>query len=162
MFKVKNKKTIYRLSDKNFRAGKIRNSIAVIAIILTSVLFTALFTIASGMVENIQKQTMRQAGGDGMAVLKYITEEEYQNMILTMLEKAEKGEEIVFSQKDKQNEILMAKLAEQNVAVSEETRELEGGFIVKKGEIEYNYSFEAILTVEKENIEQIAAEILFA
>ena len=38
MFKVKNKKTIYRLSDKNFRAGKIRNSIAVIAIILTSVL----------------------------------------------------------------------------------------------------------------------------
>ncbi len=80
MFKVKNKKTIYRLSDKNFRAGKIRNSIAVIAIILTSVLFTALFTIASGMVENIQRQTMRQAGGDGMAVLKYITEEEYQNM----------------------------------------------------------------------------------
>ena len=56
----------------------------------------------------------------------------------------------------------MAKLAEQNVAVSEETRELEGGFIVKKGEIAYNYSFEAILTVETENIEQISAEILFA
>ena len=80
MFKVKNKKTIYQLSDKNFRAGKIRNSIAVIAIILTSILFTALFTIASGMVENIQRQTMRQAGGDGMAVLKYLTEEEYQAM----------------------------------------------------------------------------------
>ena len=80
MFKVKNKRTIYHLSDKNFRAGKIRNRIAVIAIILTSILFTALFTVASGMVESIQQQTMRQAGGDGMAVLKYITEEEYQAM----------------------------------------------------------------------------------
>ncbi len=94
--------------------------------------------------------------------LSQLSDEEYQNMILTMLEKAEKGEEIVFSQKDKQNEALMAKLAEKRIAISEETRELEGGFIVKKGEIEYNYSFEAILIVEKENIEQIAAEILFA
>ena len=83
-------------------------------------------------------------------------------MIVTMINTAEKGEEVIFSQKDKQNEMLMAKMAENQVTVSNETRPLDGGFIVKKGEIEYNYSFEAILTVEKENIEQIAAEILFA
>ena len=94
--------------------------------------------------------------------LSQLSDEEYQDMILTMLEKAEKGEEIIFSQKDKQNEALLSKLAQKNFTVSDETRDLEGGFIVKKGEIEYNYSFEAILTVEKENIEQIAAEILFA
>ena len=94
--------------------------------------------------------------------LSQLSDEEYVDMILSMIEKAEKGEEIIFSQKDKQNQILMSKLAEKNIVVSDEIRELDGGFIVKKGEIEYNYSFEAILTVEKENIEQIAAEILFA
>ena len=36
-----------------------------------------------------------------------------------------------------------------------------GGFIVKNGDIEYNYSFESIITVEKEAIRQAAAEILF-
>lgn len=32
------------------------------------------------MVENFQRQTMRQAGGDGMGVLKYITEQQYQDI----------------------------------------------------------------------------------
>ena len=54
--------------------------IAVAAIALTAVLFTALFTVSSGMIENMQKQTMRQAGGDGMGVLKYITDEEYEKV----------------------------------------------------------------------------------
>jgi len=94
--------------------------------------------------------------------LSELSEQEYVAMIGTMIETAEKGEEIILSPKDKQNEALMSKMAEKNVVVADETRPLEGGFIVKKGEIEYNYSFEAILTVEKENIEQIAAEILFA
>ena len=30
--------------------------------------------------ENFQRQTMRQAGGDGMGVLKYITDEEYEKV----------------------------------------------------------------------------------
>ena len=94
--------------------------------------------------------------------LSELSDKEYVDMIVTMINTAEKGEEVIFSQKDKQNEMLMAKMAENQVTVSNETRPLDGGFIVKKGEIEYNYSFEAILTVEKENIEQIAAEILFA
>ena len=46
--------------------------------------------------------------------------------------------------------------------VAEETRENEGGFVIKKGDIEYNYSFESIISVEKEDIDQAAAKILFA
>ena len=91
-----------------------------------------------------------------------LSEQEYIQMIVSMLEKAEKGDEVVFSQKDKQNNALMEKLEQKHITVSSETRPLQGGFIVKKGEIEYNYSFEAILAVEKENIEQIAAEVLLA
>ncbi len=80
VLKVDNKKAVRRLSDKSFRAAKSRNIIAVCAIALTALLFTTLFTIGSGIVENFQRQTMRQAGGDGMGVLKYITDEEYENI----------------------------------------------------------------------------------
>lgn len=80
MLKVNSKKAIRRLSNRSFKANVSRNVIAVIAIALTAILFTALFTVGSGMVENIQKQTMRQAGGDGMLFFKYITDEEYNNI----------------------------------------------------------------------------------
>ena len=80
VLKVDNKKAVRRLADKSFRAAKARNIIAVCAIALTALLFTTLFTIGSGIVENFQRQTMRQAGGDGMGVLKYITDEEYDNI----------------------------------------------------------------------------------
>ena len=60
MRKVKNKKVIRRLSDRSFRASRTRNLIAVIAIALTAMLFTTLFTLGIGTVENFQRQTMRQ------------------------------------------------------------------------------------------------------
>ena len=63
MLKVKNQKCITRLADKTFQANKTRNIIAVIAIALTTILFTALFTIGSGAVESFQYNTMLQAGG---------------------------------------------------------------------------------------------------
>lgn len=80
MLKVSNKKVIRHLSNKSFAAGKSRNIIAIAAIALTTLLFTALFTIGSGMVENFQRQTMRQSGGDGMGVLKYISDEQYEKI----------------------------------------------------------------------------------
>lgn len=77
MLKVNSKKAIRRLSNRSFKANASRNIIAVMAIALTAILFTALFTVGSGMIENIQKQTMRQAGGDGMLIFKYLTDEQY-------------------------------------------------------------------------------------
>ncbi len=78
MIKVKNKKVVRKLAEKSFQANKARNLIAIIAIALTAVLFTTLFTMGSGAVESIQQASMRQAGGDGHAVLKYITAEEFE------------------------------------------------------------------------------------
>ena len=69
MFKVNSKKAVRRIANKSFMANRTRNVIAVAAIALTAVLFTALFTVSSGMIENMQKQTMRQAGGDVDALL---------------------------------------------------------------------------------------------
>ncbi len=77
MIKVTNKKAIHNLAYKSFKNNKIRNYIAMIAIALTTVLFTTLFTLGMGTVESIQQATMRQAGGDGHAVVKYITDDEF-------------------------------------------------------------------------------------
>lgn len=80
MFRVNNKKVINNLSIKSFVASKTRNIIAVIAIALTTILFTSLFTIGLGMMESMQQQTMRQSGGDGHIAFKYLTEEQYQKL----------------------------------------------------------------------------------
>lgn len=52
-------------------------------------------------------------------------------------------------------------MKENEFTLSAQTADISGGFIVKNGDIEYNYSFESIITVEKEEIQQIAAKILF-
>lgn len=77
MIRVKNKKAIRNLADKSFRAAKSRNAIAVIAIALTTLLFTSIFTMGFGTVESMQRATMVMSGGDGHAVIKYVTDEEY-------------------------------------------------------------------------------------
>jgi len=77
MIRVKNKKAIRRLADKSFFAAKTRNIIAVIAIALTALLFTSLFTMGFGAVESMQRAAMTMTGGDGHASIKYVTDEEY-------------------------------------------------------------------------------------
>lgn len=77
MIKVNNKKAIKNLAHKSFLVNRTRNSIAVIAIALTTALFTSIFTMGMGTVESLQKAIMRQVGGDGHAVLKYITQEQF-------------------------------------------------------------------------------------
>lgn len=80
MIKVSNKRIINKLAIKSFKASKNRNIIAIIAIVLTTILFTSLFTLGIGMIESFQSQTIRQSGGDGHGVLKYITDEQYNDM----------------------------------------------------------------------------------
>lgn len=94
--------------------------------------------------------------------LKSLSDDEYKVILFSMLDKAVKNKdsEIIFSAKDKS--ILGKEATAKGFKVSNETRNIDGGFIVKKGDIEYNYSFESIISVEKEEIERIAAEILFA
>jgi putative ABC transport system permease protein len=77
MIKVANRKIIQKLSNRSLKANRLRNIIAVSAIALTAVLFTTLFTLGIGTVENFQRATMRQSGGEGHATLKYITDEDF-------------------------------------------------------------------------------------
>lgn len=80
MLKVNNRKVIRNLSRKSYAAARTRNIIATIAIMLTATLFTALFTIGSGFVETLQRQTMRQSGGDYHGTIKCLTREQYEKL----------------------------------------------------------------------------------
>ena len=80
MIRVDNKKTIKRVADTSFKADKMRNLFAVIAIILTTVLFCGVFTITSSLFESVEESTMRQVGGSAHGGFKYLTMEEYDNL----------------------------------------------------------------------------------
>lgn len=86
---------------------------------------------------------------------------EYAKVIGGMLSRLDKslGTEVIVSKKDAAR--LADVVKEKGFVLSEKTADIKGGFIVKNGDIEYNYSFESIITVEKEAIRQAAAEILF-
>lgn len=78
--KNNNQKIIRTLSKKNLKNNKMRNIFAIIAISLTATLFTALFSIGSGMIQLLEEQTMRQLGTKAHAGLKYVTKEEYEKI----------------------------------------------------------------------------------
>ena len=76
MINVSNRGCIRRLSIRSLTASKSRNIIAVIAIALTTILFTSLFTIAASLNDAIQMSNFRQAGGKAHAAFKSVSEEQ--------------------------------------------------------------------------------------
>ena len=80
MIRVANKGCIRRLGFRSMGAAKTRNIVAVLAIALTTVLFTALFTIAASMNYSFQQENFRQAGGDFHGTVKDITWEQAEQL----------------------------------------------------------------------------------
>lgn len=80
LFGNNNASVIKRLSNRYFKAGKSRNVIAGVAIALTTLLFTAIFTLGSGLMDTVQDQNIRRQGGDGQAVLNYISDQIYEDV----------------------------------------------------------------------------------
>ena len=80
MLRVSNKPCIRELARKSFKAAKMRNLIAILAIALTTLLFTALFTVGLSMNEGFQQSNFRQVGGYGHGGFKYLTEEQFQEL----------------------------------------------------------------------------------
>ena len=74
---VSNWNCIRNLSWKSLWAAKTRNIVAVLAIALTTVLFTSLFTIALSINEGFQQSNFRQVGGFSHGGFKYLTEEQF-------------------------------------------------------------------------------------
>ncbi len=80
MIRVANHGVIRRLGMRSMKAARTRNIVAVLAIALTTVLFTSLFTIASSINYSYQQENFRQAGSDMHASVKRITWEQVEEL----------------------------------------------------------------------------------
>ena len=73
MLNVNSRKCIRRLSGRSIKNNRTRNIIAVLAVILTAVMFTTLFTIGASIMDAFQLSTMRQVGTSSHAGFKFLT-----------------------------------------------------------------------------------------
>lgn len=74
--KVQNRKCIRNLSAKSLWAARKRNVIAVLAIALTTLLFTSLFTVALSLNSSYETYSFRQIGGYSHGTFKEVDEEQ--------------------------------------------------------------------------------------
>ena len=87
-------KPIQTLNQRTFKKNKGRNLVAVIAILMTTIMFTTLFTLAQSMSKNMVEMAFRQTGYDGQASFKAITAEQF-SLIANHPDVAEAGESLV-------------------------------------------------------------------
>ncbi len=67
---------IRTLNRRIFRQQKGRNLVAVLAILMTTLMFTTLFTLAQSMSRNLVEMAFRQTGSDAQVSFRDITEEQ--------------------------------------------------------------------------------------
>lgn len=105
--------------------------------------------------------------------LNSLSDEEYENILVDMIINSVRSgdEEIILSEKDRNrlsykfveniNNRLREKGLKGNIALSNQTRNINGGFILKKGDVEINNSFDAIIKMKRDELEEIVVAELF-
>ena len=59
MISNSNRPVIKQIAKKTFKANQNRNIVAVVAIVLTTVLFTTIFTMGFGLVNTVKEENIR-------------------------------------------------------------------------------------------------------
>ncbi len=77
---VRNQKCVRRISFQNMKAARTRNIVAILAISLTAVLFTAIFTIALSIVYGYEQSNFRQVGGYAHGDFKFLTKKQLEEL----------------------------------------------------------------------------------
>lgn len=112
-----------------------------------------------------KQSLLKQCIDEANKSLLSMDDESYKKLIENMLlSSGLDGGELILSTKDRQrfgqDFLLRIKARLKGFRLSDETRNIQGGFIVKIGDIEYNYSFDSIFATEHERLLKIAAENL--
>ena len=76
-----NRTIVRRLSKRSFMANKSRNLFALIAILLTTVLITAVFTIGISLSDGMKQMMIETSGRSTEVAFQYLTENETQRVI---------------------------------------------------------------------------------
>jgi len=105
--------------------------------------------------------------------LRTMKDDQYELLLIDMIANVAKTgqEEIILSQKDKQRlspdflDKVIKKLNEKGiiglVKIADESRNIEGGFILKSQDVEINSSFDAIIRMQRDQLEAEVIQLLF-
>lgn len=77
MFFSRNRTCIVRLAKKELKSRKTRNVIIVLAIVLTTILFTSMMTICLGTYQSVQTTMQMQKGSKADGDVRYLTKEQF-------------------------------------------------------------------------------------
>lgn len=80
LFGNNNTEVIKRLSKRYFKKNRIRNLAAILAIMLTAFLFTSITSLVFSMSSSIQLSMQMQKGSKADGDIRYLTEEQYQEL----------------------------------------------------------------------------------
>ena len=80
LFGNNNKAVIKKLANRSFRSNKMRNVIAVIAIALTTFLFTSVLTIGLGAKGTMEYSQKKLLGTQADTVIQFMTEEQFEQL----------------------------------------------------------------------------------
>ncbi|MBS3887013.1 MAG: V-type ATP synthase subunit E [Dethiobacter sp.] len=125
----------------------------------------AILAAKGKMIEETFKQALNR--------LSLLDQKAYQEILFSMLLAAAQSgaEEVVVSQSDRGrftpeflarvNQALTQQGKKGNLTLSAETSEMQGGFILRSGDVEINNSFDSILGIQRDQLEPEVAAILF-
>ncbi|HHV29544.1 V-type ATP synthase subunit E [Acetivibrio mesophilus] len=120
-----------------------------------------------------RQEVVDEAFNKTLEKLNSLPDKEYEEIISRMVVSSiESGsEEIILSPRDKQrisagfiegiNKKLSQRGIDGKIRLSEETKNISGGFILKSGNIEINNSFEAVIRMKREEVEAEVIKALF-
>jgi putative ABC transport system permease protein len=80
VYSTRKKKCMLKLAKKDFLKNRTRNIVAVLAMILTTVLFATLITTGVGAYESVQLTLQKQKGSKADADIRYMTEEQFEKL----------------------------------------------------------------------------------
>lgn len=126
----------------------------------------AILAAKGKMIEDTFEQALSRLG--------LLDQKAYQEILFSMLLAASQTgtEEVVVSQSDRGrftpeflarvNQALTQQGKKGNLTLSAETSEMQGGFILRSGDVEINNSFDSILGIQRDQLEPEVAAILFS
>lgn len=121
----------------------------------------------------IKQNMINEAFSAAVDKLNELPVEDYENMLIDMIVKrvSTGKEEIILSEKDRErlgtkftdkvNSILKSKGIDADLKLSGQNGNFNGGFILRSGNIDLNNTFEALIRMNREEIEKDVVSVLF-
>lgn len=120
-----------------------------------------------------KQDVVEEAFAKTLEKLNNLPAAQYQNILIDLIVSSVRtgNEQIIVSEKDRRrltsdfiksiNTQLLNKGINADVKLSEETRPIQGGFILKQGDVEINNSFETIIRMQRDQLEAEVVRVLF-